>query len=81
MKEALPLFEKSLSFAEAAFGPEHKATAVLLSDFSALLMSLGGRENLIARESAWFGLMIDEKTFGERILPLNAPFESCFGSA
>ena len=65
-EEALPLFEKSLSFAEAAFGPEHKATAALLSDFSALLMTLSGRENLDrARECLVRALMIDEKTFGE----------------
>jgi tetratricopeptide (TPR) repeat protein len=65
-EKALPLFEKSLSFAEAAFGPEHKSTAALLSDFSALLTTLGGRENLNrARECLVRALMIDEKTFGE----------------
>ena len=63
---ARSLFEKSLSFARTAFGPEHKATAALLSDFSALLMTLGGRENLArAREHLVRALMIDEKTFGE----------------
>ena len=82
-EEAQTLFEKSLSFAQAAFGSEHKATAVLLSDFSALLMSLGGRANLDrARERLALALMIDEKTFGRRAsVLLNAPFESCFGSA
>jgi tetratricopeptide (TPR) repeat protein len=65
-EKAQLLFEKSLSFAEAAFGPEHKTTAALLSDFSALLMALGGRENLDrARECLVRALMIDEKTFGE----------------
>jgi tetratricopeptide (TPR) repeat protein len=65
-EKAQSLFEKSLSFAEAAFGPEHKAAAALLSDFSALLMMLGGRENLDrARECLVRALMIDEKTFGE----------------
>jgi tetratricopeptide (TPR) repeat protein len=65
-EEAQPFFEKSLSFAEAGFGPEHQATAVLLSDFSALLMTLGGRENLDrARDCLVRALMIDEKTFGE----------------
>jgi hypothetical protein len=60
------LFEKSVSFAEVGFGPEHKATAALLSDFSALLMTLGGRENLArAREHLLRALMIDEKMFGE----------------
>ena len=65
-EDAKPLFEKSLSFAEAGYGLEHKATAVLLSDFSALLMTLGGLENLDrARECLARALMIDEKTFGE----------------
>ncbi|HEY8136593.1 MAG TPA: tetratricopeptide repeat protein, partial [Methylocystis sp.] len=65
-EKARSLFEKSLSFAEAAFGPEHQSTAALLSDFSALLMTLGGRENLDrARDCLARALMIDEKTFGE----------------
>jgi tetratricopeptide (TPR) repeat protein len=65
-EKARSLFEKSLSFAEAAFGPEHKAIAALLSDFSALLMTLGGRENLDrARDCLARALMIDEKTLGE----------------
>ncbi len=65
-EKARSLFEKSVSCAKTAFGPEHKATAALLSDFSALLMTLGGRENLAcAREHLVRALMIGEKSFGE----------------
>ena len=64
-EEARLLFEKSLLFAAASFGREHTATAALLSDFAALLVTVGERDDLDrAREHLTRALAIDEKTLG-----------------